>query len=208
MAGSHLEIQAYKHCVLPVPKGKANLLRVIYDSSLSVISSSMRADVPRDTNKYSKGTCCLLMTEHRETGTHFHYPSLGPSYVRIQLQLYLTHLLPKETFSGHTTRNHNQSPAWFSPSLRHTKANLSKTQRSRGKNTAVGNGFNNIWALPFCSNSHLNIQDDWMRIIWKVWSPSLSLAGFLGTSQSSGFSSQLRAALNTQRARSFFLHSS
>lgn len=109
MAWSHLEIQAYKHCVLPVPKGKANLLRVIYDSSLSVISSSMRADVPRDTNKYSKGTCCLLMTEHRETGTHFHYPSLGPSYVRIQLQLYLTHLLPKETFSGHTTRNHNQS---------------------------------------------------------------------------------------------------
>lgn len=100
MAWSHLEIQTYKHSVLPVPKGKANLLRVIYDSSLRVISSSMRADVPCDTNKYSKGTCCLLMTEHRETGTHFHYPSLGPSYVRIQLQLYLTHLLPKETFSG------------------------------------------------------------------------------------------------------------
>lgn len=100
MAWSHLKIQTYKHCILSVQKGKVNLLRVIYDFSLSVISSSMQADVPCDTNKYFKGTCCLLMTKYRETRTHFQYPGLGPCYVRIQLQLYLTHLLPKETFSG------------------------------------------------------------------------------------------------------------
>lgn len=102
---------------------------MIYDFSLSVISSSMPADVHRDTNKYFRGTCCLLVTEYRETRAHFHYPSLDPSYVRSTTAVVFDSviLLPKETFSGlqdtqlETTIN---LLCGFSPSLCYTKANL------------------------------------------------------------------------------------